>query len=79
MYDGCESGMAEQHDGRVTDKQPALILLHKGRICRMPGSTPRRSSGMAGQSGVNISGHPANFSKSLYDTVPHKDSVPLEK
>lgn len=24
-----EPGMAEQHDGRVTDKQPALILLHK--------------------------------------------------
>ena len=26
-----EPGMAEQHDGRVTDKQPALTLLHKVR------------------------------------------------
>ncbi len=49
------------------------------RACRFPGITPRRSSGMAGQSGVNISVYPANFSKPLYDTVPHKDSVSLEK
>ena len=49
------------------------------RACRFPGITPRRSFGMAGQSGVNIPVHPANFSKPLYDTVPHKDSVPLEK
>ena len=39
------------------------------RACRFPGITPRRSSGMAGQSGVNISVHPANFSKPLY-TIP---------
>ena len=40
MYDGCESGMAEQHDGRVTDKQPALILLHKAGYAGCPESLP---------------------------------------
>ena len=36
MYDGCEPGMAEQHGGRVTDKQPALILLHKAGYAGCP-------------------------------------------
>ena len=40
MYDGCESGMAEQHDGRVTDKQPALTLLHKAGYAGCPEALP---------------------------------------
>ena len=35
-----EPGMAEQHDGRVTDKQPALTLLHKAGYAGCPESLP---------------------------------------
>ena len=31
-----DPGMAEQHDGRVTDKQPALTLLHKAGYAGCP-------------------------------------------